>query len=450
MKLRSRDNQRLLEVLYVLLCFGFFFVWSTSKGLSYAPDEYMRYDIPLYIYTYGKLPSGYEVSLRNAIWGFSYAYYPTFLGSLLSAFFMKVVSFFTVEEFALLVAARFTSVLSGTVTVYYILKIAERLFSKEAKWISAVLISTIPQFVFLTSYVNNDILCVCGSALICYAWICGLQDDWNIRNSVTLSIGMIVVALSYYNAYGWILCSAVLFILSFVIREKGQKNYKKMWGLGCFIVALVCAFTAFFFIRNALLYDGDFLGMPTLLEASEKYAMEEYKPSNRNTALNLGIPFYEMLVSGYWTGVPWLVTTWKSFFGVFGYMSVYMSAWIYKMYVLIVVVCVGGMAVQVTQWFRGVRTVLGSRKKMALFYGTLLMVSVITAALSIYYSYAVDYQPQGRYCYPMIIALFVFLGTGIDWLIGKVRSLPVRRGIAAGSSALLIALVVSVFFFTYL
>lgn len=49
------------------------------------------------------------------------------------------------------------------------------------------------------------------------------------------------------------------------------------------------------FIRNAMLYDGDFLGMRSLTEASEMYAREDIKPSNRPTPMNLGMGLGEML-----------------------------------------------------------------------------------------------------------------------------------------------------------
>ena len=62
-------------------------------------------------------------------------------------------------------------------------------------------------------------------------------------------------------------------------------------------------------------------------------------------------------------------------------------------------------------------------QKTALFYGAIAVSFCIPIGLSLYYSFAVDYQPQGRYCYPMVIALAVMFGTGIEWYFSKIRSL---------------------------
>ena len=47
------------------------------------------------------------------------------------------------------------------------------------------------------------------------------------------------------------------------------------------LVALAAAFLVggWFFIRNAVLHDGDFLGMRTIQESAEEHAQEDFKPS---------------------------------------------------------------------------------------------------------------------------------------------------------------------------
>lgn len=414
--------QKYLEIGYVILCGCFFFIWSISKELNYGPDEFMRYQIPEYIFKYGALPNGNSIELRSEVWGFSYAYYPNFIGPIFSTLFMKIVSLFTMDEFALLVAARFTSVLSGMFTVLFLFKICHRLFSIETKWVVTILCSMIPQFVFLTSYVNNDIICVCGSSIICYAWVCGLQDGWKYKNALILSVGIIIATLSYYNSYGWILCSIFLFVLSYVL-QKGEKDYKTMFRIGCFIAIIVITFSAFFFIRNAILYQGDFLGMKSLNISSEKYAEEWLKPSNRNTPANLGMSLPQMFRSIEWTGHTWGSMTRKSFIGVFGYMTVYLPDWIYTSFYILCIVCAIGFLGQIITWvIKGTEFYFGNRQKTVLFYGAILVSFCIPIGLSIYYSFAVDYQPQGRYCYPMIIALVIIFGTGIEWYFSKMKS----------------------------
>lgn len=119
------------EIFYILFCFLLYFIWSIAKELNYAPDEEMRYLIPEYIFHTGQLPDGRLPEIRNDLWGFSYAFYPNFLGPLLSAACMKVVSLFTMDSSMLVIAARFPSVLCGTAIVFFAFGIGKRAFGKR-------------------------------------------------------------------------------------------------------------------------------------------------------------------------------------------------------------------------------------------------------------------------------------------------------------------------------
>lgn len=424
-------KQRRLELVFVIACGILFFVWSVTKHFDFGPDELMRYQIPEYIYKYGELPNGNMEALRNSVWGFSYAYYPNFLGPLLSAFFMKITSIFTTNSFAIVVAARFTSVLSGTFTIYFLIKIAKRLFSVPVKWMTVFLIVMIPQFTFLTSYVNNDIVCICGSAIMCYAWIIGLQEGWSWKNGLLLAVGIIIAALSYYNSYGWILCSLILFVGSFVLKIGQNNNYKQMWKIGIFITIVVLVCVMGFFIRNAMLYDGDFLGMNSLNQSSELYAQDYLKPSNRYIAKNMGMSLWEMLTSHVWGERNWLHCTFISFIGVFGYFQYYISSWIYWLFLVVFIVGalgLGGLTISNLVTKRSLP--FQDKKESILFKSCLLISFMVPIVLSMYYSYSVDHQAQGRYCYPMIIAMIVFWGMGAEWFFKKISNAKVKKGIA--------------------
>ena len=303
----------------------------------------MRYDIPKYIFEHHVLPNGNMESLRNEIWGFSYAYYPFFLGPLLSAGFMKLVSVFTMNSFALLVAARFTSVLSGVLVAYFVIKIANILFGTYTKWILIAVTTLIPQFIFLSTYVNNDIIAVAGSAMILYAWLLGMSEKWNLRSCTLLAVGIGVCALSYYNSYGWILCSIFIFFASELCQRRKKLSDKELWKWGIYISIVVLVIISFFFIRNAVLYHGDFLGMSSLTESSEMFAREDIKPSNRPTPQNLGMGCGEMLRTTRYIGINWVEATFESFIAVFSYMTIFAPDWIYNVYKFVLVLGVLGV-----------------------------------------------------------------------------------------------------------
>ena len=99
--MRTVKKEYLLTSGILVLLFGFYVVWAVTQPYNSAPDEYMRYQIPEFIYQHGALPHGGDPSIRNPIWGISYGFTPI-LSYIISAGFMKVTSLFTTDPFALL------------------------------------------------------------------------------------------------------------------------------------------------------------------------------------------------------------------------------------------------------------------------------------------------------------------------------------------------------------
>ena len=162
-----------------MLIFGFFCIsFGTSIFLKteHAPDEAMRMLIPEYIVSHHALPNGMEEAVRHPLWGFSYALYP-YLTAIISSVFMAITSLFTKSAVALLTAARLTSVLSGTGTLIVVFLIGEELFERrESALLGGIFVGFLPQFVFLSCYVNNDSFAVFTVALIIYFWIRGMKS----------------------------------------------------------------------------------------------------------------------------------------------------------------------------------------------------------------------------------------------------------------------------------
>ena len=95
----------------------FTFLWSCTQRYNFSSDESMRYQIPQFIYEYGKLPRGDEPLIRNEDWGISYAFNPI-LSYMASAVLMKGMSLFSTDEWMLLISARFVNVLLGALTAW--------------------------------------------------------------------------------------------------------------------------------------------------------------------------------------------------------------------------------------------------------------------------------------------------------------------------------------------
>lgn len=402
-------NEKYIKIFFVLFVFIITVIWTIYQPYNYAPDEAMKMDVCRYIAQNGKLPHGGDPAVRNAIWGISYGFTPI-LSYIASAGFMKVAMIFTTEEAVLVFAARIMNILLYTATVAIIIKIGDKLFKNPFKWFFITLTSCLPQLMFLGTYINNDILAIFSIAVIIYSWIIGLERKWNIKSCILLAVGVGICALSYYNAYGFILTSVMLFIASFITKKKKEKpkfEAKDFLQKGIIIALIALIIASWWFVRNAVIYDGDFLGLRTEEEYAQKYAIEEFKPSNRTTPIQKGENLIQMLIND-----GWLRSTYKSFIGVFGNMQFQVSNLIYLCYGLLFIGSIVGLIMYYRKYEK-------ERNKNILQVIFALNI-VITVCLSIYYSYASDFQPQGRYIMPMLIPFMYFITIGFKTIVEKI------------------------------
>ncbi len=394
---------------FVLGMFLMFLIWAAVLPFDSAPDEAMRFQIPAYILNYGKLPNGTDPLIRDAQWGISYGFGPP-LTAIVSAFFMKVIGIFSKTDGAFRYACRIVSALSGAGVVAMTILIAKKKFSGEKKLLFLSLVVFLPQFVFLSSYINNDAMALFGTAVIVYAWICGMETRWNWKSCLILALGICVCTLTYYNSYGFILCSIILFGISVLRQKQGIRGLLKK---GLFISAIVIALTGWYFVRNYLLYDGDFLGMATSTKYAELYAIPSLKPSMRHTPMNDGLSFLEMFEDG-----QWFYSFYVSFIGMFGYMELMLPGWAYTIYTDIFWMAAIGGIWYFWDWIRHRKKwdrVPGQKKawESHLFDLMMLAAAIIPNLLNMWYSYSSDYQPQGRYSMPMLIPLMYFVTKGL-------------------------------------
>lgn len=403
----SRKQSRLLDWILVLLAGALYVSWAFHLPMNMAPDEYMRSDIPMWIYDHGRLPVGNETELLDPLWGYSYAFNP-YLPSLVSVLMMKFAGLFTADPTVIFLSMRAASVIAGMGTVYFSLRTGERFFaSKGTKYLFTAMICLLPQFVFVCSYLNNDAFSVFTGSMILYFWICGLSDGWSIKTCIGLGTGIGLLALTYYNAYAYILCSIFVFGLSVCVKREPSglilyPDFKTLIGRGAVVALTAILLAGWYFIRNAVIYDGDFLGMKTMHACGEVYAAAGYQLSQRNTLKNQGLSFFTLLRDS-----DWFRYTFRSFFGFFGYMSVEVSRKLIGVYELLL--AAGGAAGGCFLCRRKEKYPYGR-----LLTAALLLVMAIPLALSLWSSYSRDYQAQGRYLLSALPAVAFFASCGYE------------------------------------
>lgn len=428
----NTKREKIMEIIFTIFCFTMFTLWAIVQPYDSCPDEYMRYDIIKYLFEYNKLPHGGDPIIRNEIWGFSYGFVP-YLSGIISAIFMKVSSIFTMNEETLIIAARMAVVMFGTITVHYIIKIANKCFSRYYKWLFISLICCLPQFVFLGSYMNNDMIALMSVAMIIYYWIEGHEKRWDTKSSVGLAISVSICMLSYYNAYPFILFSIIYFIYSNIRLKQDKKVIIRKF---LFIASIVFILCGWWFIRNAILYNGDFLGLKTMNEYSEIYGREDIQISNRNTPFSQGISVADMLFK-----MNWLKLSFISFIGVFGYMTIFLPSFIYDVYNSIIVI--GGICFLVN-------LIRNKYTEKNIMYICMIISSILVICLSIYNSYTSGFQAQGRYIITCLIPLAMFVTIGIKQLIEKINSQFNKNFELIVLSINIICLVASVLCFRYI
>ncbi len=390
-------------------------LWAMIQPKDSVPDEKMKYDICNYIFLHGKLPNGGDPAIRNPVWGISYGFTPI-LAYMISAIFMKIIALFTHSVVSFYLAARLTSVLCMTGMAYFVIKIAERVFEQtKHRWLFIVGITMLPQVIFLGSYINNDSLALFSIAMILYAWLRGIQDGWKMGNCILLGGAIGICALSYYNAYGYLLTSVFVYFISARKQEMFAEHRGVIWKRAFLITAVALLIAGWWFVRSAILYDGDFLGLRTSNSYAQQYAMDGYKPSNIANPLHTGESLFHMLFVK-----SWILSTVVSFIATFGQADIRLPLMLYLPYGLLILAGLWGLFD--VRRSRSL-TLLWKEKRTAILVEWVFVVNImISIGLSIYYSYCNDYQPQGRYVMPMLIPLFYFLSRGLCTVLDRCSS----------------------------
>lgn len=370
------------------------------------PDEYFRMLIPKFICEHGTLPTGLEEEVRITGCGFSYGLYNV-LPYIVQGYLMRFTAIFTDSGLVLLYAGRMVNVVFGLLTAWVVYLLGRRLFQDNRfRWLFCFAVMYLPEHLFVHTYINTDSCCMLSTAMILYALVWAYQDGFNYKNSIWLGIGIILCALSYYNAYGYILSAMILFAGYFIKKDKRLRlDWKPMLKYGIFISALVLAGAGWWFVRTYFVLDGDILGLKTKEQLALLYAFEETSPLNTYQARGIGI--WQMLAEN-----KFFQCLYDSFIAAFGSLSIRGNRWTYLSYKLLFG---AGILGWVYAWIfdKKVWKISGRR---VLFHLNMLLCTLLPLAIMINYAYTMNYQHQGRYILPSLIPIMYYTVRGIERL----------------------------------
>lgn len=476
----GNENKRhnfMPDAVFYLLVFAAITCFAMVQSYGDPPDEVNRFKVVSFICRHGRLPHGADPEVLLDGFGASYAFQPM-LTYIIQGFLLRFLKLFTADGQVLLVAARMVNVLFGVLMAYFVRQTARLLWENTyLQWTFTVMTVFLPQNIFLHSYVNTDSMAMLAVSVICYGLLRARRSDYDRKDCVLLAAGIILCAMSYYNAYGIILAAMVVFALRYVhiggqnggaesvgampgggpgakkagAMPGGRPGAEKAAGSampsadrtgpartglwvewrpllrkGTFISAIVLLGIGWWFLRNGLLYGGDIIAMDARRECAVRTAAEAFNPLTRFTYQRAGIPLADMLFE-----TDYIPLVLDSFIAMFGAMDLPTHGLIYLGYRYFwLAACAAALLVPRRLWNRtgsGSWSNQGSlpengRKQRLLFNGGMALFCLITVCLSIYYSYTWDFQPQGRYILPVLIPFMCVVTLGVQKLCGLLES----------------------------
>ncbi len=284
-----------------------------------------------------------------------------------------------------LTALRLASVVIGAGTIILAYLIASQIFTQQ--WLiltTTAFVALLPQHVSILSSVNNDALAellVAGMLFVLVRNRLGTPlGIWKPRNKLYLSILLGLAFLTKVTAY--LMAGAIGLLLLYLFWGK-WRNLLHV-GLQIFVPALLIGLL--WWGRNVIVYPGlDFLG------------------TVRHDAIVVGQPTTASWIAEYGGGFvvsSFLRTTFRSFFGQFGWMCCTLPNWTYPPLLLLVVAGVSGAI-----W----RARKGINRYFAVLFGSLLGLNLL---LLIVYNFRFV-QHQGRYLFVSLIP--IGLGLTMGW-----------------------------------
>ncbi|MBX9938188.1 MAG: hypothetical protein K2Y32_02995 [Candidatus Obscuribacterales bacterium] len=364
--------------------------WIFMVPMQGAPDEFSHFWVFRFMLENMHLPDASEVAKGgpSAVYGSL----PQ-LGYLPHVAAAKLLSLQDPSR-----TGRFGSLLIGLPLVFAARYIGRIVFSREKLKAEAVpwLVVFHPQLILVHAYINNDSTAITLSGVVLALLVYTLKNGPKLKITLTLGLCLAFLALTKYSAYALFPATALAFLLAFL-------RFKTPIGKALAHLALLGGSTALclpWFLRNLSLYPGDALGTRTMFHT---WAVTYHRD------LNFHMSFWQVVKEHRW---------WRSilfsFWGLFGYMDIYMWRWVYWTYFSFMLLgLTGSLTLALRQWKQPAED--GLKQIWAVLAATL-----IANLLAMVYASSTNLGGgQGRYLFPSEIPIICIMVNGLPSLIGQ-------------------------------
>jgi hypothetical protein len=370
--------------------------WLLMIPQAEAPDENMHVWVINYIATHCNLPDRQALSNSGLVSAYGsvppFAYLPHII--CLKLFTPDIQTPFNRQISLSQLVTRLGSLFMSLIVVAAAWWIGRKLFldNRLAAIALPLLVAFHPQFVFVSSYANNDITTAAVSSLIIVNIVSVLDTGLKTATVFYLSLLLSWLTLSKYSGLHLlpVTCS-FLPVGAFLHKQKMSVLFKYELGL----LSCVALLTSWWFLRNYWQFDGDITGIKTMNHLWNLVYRSYTSPAPSILSILVSNSFWRMLFFSFW--------------GWFGYMTHSLPKIIYYTYLFFVLVA-AGLSIN---YLRSLKTTkkIPARAWTWLLFATCIILNLIMCA---YCCCAQVSGPQGRYLFPSEIPIMSLIIGGLN------------------------------------
>jgi 4-amino-4-deoxy-L-arabinose transferase-like glycosyltransferase len=328
-------------------------------------------------------------------------------------------------------ALRLLSVALGICTLSTAAAVFRRVFAAAHLRLMALAVMAFhPQFVYISSVINNDNLLYLLFTLTLWLLFCTVQDGLLWRRSAALGVVLGAALLTKTNGLFLGLPVALTFALALWHGAPTMAWHARLWLLArhaALILTVMVLIAGWWYVRNTQLY-----GDP--LNARLLYSGVGGGVPIRPDGLALDI------------GITRLGYAYDTFWARLGSGTVLVAEWMYHVYSALTILATLGVLIGVGLWWRNGRDARAGQA-----WALIVAFAVVGFGLLLYIASTIWTGNNGRYVLPSIAAWAALLAGGMDVYVRRWPSarLGLASGIGGGMCALLAYVLFGFFYPAY-
>lgn len=295
-------------------------------------------------------------------------------------------------------ALRLLNVGVGALVIFFIWLSTRRLFPQRPRvaLLAAGFVAFLPMHIAMSAAINNDALTELFIAAVMFRLLGVLQmdetsfTDWAIIGLV-IGLGL----LTKFQAYILIPLAGVVWLWQLWRSLRAHEFTARCWLTGVALALPALLLSLPWWLRNLSIY-----GPPDLFGLDRHAAVVVGQPRTADWIATQGWSAYLD---------RFITFTFRSFWGVFGWMGVFMDARVYLLLTILTILILAGLAWQLRRWRRGDLHLAGFQKR-----GLWLLLLHLALMAAAYLWYNLDFvQHQGRYFFPALLPISIFVAAGL-------------------------------------